>query len=298
MESRYSIKDLEQLAGIKAHTLRAWESRYSLITPYRTDTNIRYYSDDHLKKILNISILVKSGMKIGNVARMSYEEINTAVSTLGKQQKPFEGQVSKLKLAMLDYDEAAFESILNSCFIKYGVDETLDNVVGVFIKEVGILWQTNKVSVAQEHFVTNLIKMKLFSLIDNLNPSYTSTTKNVLLFLPSEELHELSLLYLYYFLKSSGFRVLYLGQSTPLEYVKEVTEHWKADFLITVCTTQPHFEGVSFYFERIEELFPGSEYQFFLTGFKCEQMRGDSKPSNIEVVPSVTELKERFKQMA
>lgn len=291
MQAKYSIKDLEQLSGIKAHTLRAWETRYNLIDPYRTSTNIRYYVDDHLKKILNISILVKSGMKIGQVAKMTDDELISSVTSVGKEHNPYDTQLNKLKVAMLEYDEAAFNAVLSTCFMRFGTDETLDRVIGVFINEVGFLWQIGAITVTHEHFISNLIKMKLLSLIDNLTPSYTSDSKNVVLFLPAGELHELSLLYLYYHLKNKGFRVFYLGQSLPLEYVQQISLRWEVDFYVCICTTQPHFEEVGFYFERIEELFDLSKNKFFLTGPQCENLNVVTKHSGIEVVSDVMSLK-------
>lgn len=291
MQKSYSIKDLEMLSGIKAHTIRAWESRYDLINPERSDTNIRFYTDKHLKKILNVSVLIKGGMKIGRVAKMSDEEVSSSVSSVDQIQNGFDSQLKRLKIAMLEYDEGALNTILNSCVLRYGTDETLDNVVGPFIREMGMLWQTNAIQVSHEHFVTSIIKMKLFSLIEHLGSPSSGTSKKVLLFLPGNELHELSLLYLYYYLKKAEYKVLYLGQSLPLEYVKEAADKFKPDFCVSVCTTNPHRNDVAAYFKNIDTLFDLIQTPFYFTGGQTALFSEVESPKGIKVIPDLIKLK-------
>lgn len=295
MDSKYSIKDLEQLSGIKAHTLRAWEQRYNLIEPHRTDTNIRYYVDDHLKKILNIAVLVKSGMRISKVAEMSHEEIKAAVIDAGRYQGNYESQINAFKISMLEYDEYLFDSVFNKCLIQFGTDETLSKILGKFIQEIGLLWQAGAISVSNEHFISGLVKQKLFSIIDQtIIPQPNASRNSYVLYLPAEELHELGLLYLYYHLKKGGHRVIYLGQSVPISYLKEVSDKTKVDKFISVFTTQPHFEEIDVYFERLGELFEEENYRFFLTGIQFGQYDSEKKPSHIEVAPNIEALKATF----
>lgn len=295
MDSKYSIKDLEQLSGIKAHTLRAWEQRYNLIEPNRTDTNIRYYVDDHLKKILNIAVLVKSGMRISKVAEMSHEEIKAAVIDAGRYQGNYESQINAFKISMLEYDEYLFDSVFNKCLIQFGTDETLSKILGKFIQEIGLLWQAGAISVSNEHFISSLVKQKLFSIIDQtIIPRPNSDRNSYVLYLPADELHELGLLYLYYHLKKAGHRVIYLGQSVPISYLKEVADKTKVDKFISVFTTQPHFEEIDVYFERLGELFEEDNYRFFLTGIQFGQYDAANKPGHIEVAPNIEALKSTF----
>jgi len=293
METKYSIKDLENLSGIKAHTIRAWESRYDLLEPCRTDTNIRYYLDDHLKKILNIAVLVKGGMRISNVAKMSTEEIRSAVIDSGRYEGNYDSQINALKIAMLEYDEYLFDNIFNKCLIQFGTEETLNDILGPFIIQIGTLWQAGAINVSNEHFISNLMKQKLFAIIDQIIiPQPKSTQMSYVLYLPSEELHELSLLYLYYYLKKNGHRVVYLGQSVPIEYLKEVSDKTKIDRFISVFTSRPHFEEMDFYFERIGEMFKDDRYQFFLSGlqFKNYDIQNNI-PDNVRITPSMADLK-------
>lgn len=295
MQSKYSIKDLEKLSGIKAHTLRAWEQRYQLIEPHRTDTNIRYYIDEHLKKILNIAVLVKSGMRISKVADMSAEELRTAVIDAGRYRGNYESQINAFKLAMLDYDEYLFENIFNKCLIQFGTDETLTKILGKFIQEIGLLWQAGAITVSNEHFISSLVKQKLFSIIDQtMLPRPSEQSKSYVLYLPADELHELGLLYLYYYLKKSGHRVIYLGQSVPIEYLKEVSDRTEVDQFISVFTTTPHFEEIDFYFEKIGEMFNSDNYRFFLTGIQFMDYKSDNAPDQVRISPSIEALKDNF----
>ena len=295
MDSKYSIKDLEKLSGIKAHTLRAWEQRYDLIEPLRTDTNIRFYVDDHLKKILNIAVLVKSGMRISKVANMTTEEIKAAVIDAGRYQGNYESQINAFKIAMLDYDEYLFDSVFNKCLIQFGTDETLTKILGKFIQEVGLLWQAGAISVSNEHFISGLVKQKLFSIIDQtILPQPSNERGSFVLYLPAEELHELGLLYLYYYLKKSGHRVIYLGQSVPITYLKEVSDKTRVDRFISVFTTQPHFEEIDVYFQRLGDLFDQDNYRFFVTGLQFSQYDSDKIPSHVNVAPDIESLKKTY----
>ncbi len=294
LDSKYSIKDLEQLSGIKAHTLRAWEQRYNLIEPYRTDTNIRYYVDEHLKRILNVAVLVKGGMKISHVASMSDDEIRTAVVDAGRYQGNYESQINAFKIAMLEYDEYLFDSVFNRCLIQFGTDETLTKIVGVFIQQIGLLWQAGAINVSNEHFISNLVKQKVFSIIDQtITPNHNKRNSYVL-YLPANELHELGLLYLYYFLKKSGHRVIYLGQSVPIEYLKEVSDKTNIDQFISIFTTRPNYEEVEMYFDRLGQMFDSDNYKFFVTGIQLHNVELDQKHNSVEVCPNIEELRKLF----
>ncbi|MGB0979183.1 MAG: MerR family transcriptional regulator [Croceimicrobium sp.] len=295
MDSKYSIKDLEKLSGIKAHTLRAWEQRYGLIEPKRTETNIRYYIDEHLKKILNIAVLVKSGMRISKVAELNSHELRAAVIDAGRYQGNYESQINAFKIAMLEYDEYLFDSIFSKCLIQFGTEETLTKILGKFIQEIGLLWQAGAINVSNEHFISNLVKQKLFSIIDQtIIPQNTKERKSFVLYLPADELHELGLLYLYYYLKKSGHRVIYLGQSVPIEYLKEVSDKTQVDQFISIFTTSPHFEEIDLYFEKIGEMFNDENYRFFLTGIQFQNYQSEEVPSQVEIVPDIESLKGSF----
>lgn len=296
MISKYSINDLEKLSGIKAHTLRAWEQRYGLIDPLRTDTNIRYYVDDHLKKILNVAVLVKSGMRISKVAEMTTDEIKAAVIDAGRYQGNYESQINTFKIAMLDYDEYLFDSVFNKCLIQFGTDETLSKILGAFIEEVGLLWQAGAISVSNEHFISNLIKQKLFSIIDQaIMPNPSKSRKSFVLYLPSDELHELGLLYLYYYLKNHGHRVIYLGQAVPLEYLKDVSDKTQVDEFVTIFTTRPYTEELDVYFDRVKELFGEKPFKFYVSGLQVKEFESSGELENFIITPQLDDLVKSIK---
>ncbi|WP_417602300.1 MerR family transcriptional regulator [Owenweeksia hongkongensis] len=293
MQSKYSIKDLEHLSGIKAHTIRAWESRYKLIEPYRTATNIRYYVDEHLKKILNTSALIKAGVKISKIAQMTEEEINEAVMNSGRYESNFTTYINSLKVATLNYEENTFDVIISKCIVSYGAEKTLMEVVGPFIKEIGLLWQIGAVKVSHEHFASNMLRMKLFALIDQSFPlSLDSTSDSYILYLPADELHELSLLYLYYHLIINGNRVIYLGQAVPFEYLKEVSEKTGISNFVSVFTTRPHIDEISKYLGLIEENFHNTGCRFLLTGKQIEQVEEGLNVPEVSLFKGVEELRE------
>lgn len=295
MQSKYSIKDLEQLSGIRAHTIRAWEQRYGLLKPFRTDTNIRYYVEEHLKKILNIAVLVKSGMRISKVAEMSTEDIRAAVIDAGRYQGNYESQINAFKIAMLEFDEYLFDSVFNKCLIQFGTEETLSKILGKFIQEIGLLWQAGAINVSHEHFISSLVKLKLYSIIDQtIMPQGNSERGSYVLYLPVDELHELGLLYLYYYLKKSGYKVIYLGQSVPMEYLKDVSDKTKVEQFVSVFTTKPHNEEMDIYFQKLGEMFDDDNYRFFFTGMQFSNYEGSKKPEIIEIAPDIEALKKSF----
>jgi DNA-binding transcriptional MerR regulator len=194
----YSIKDLERLTGIKAHTIRIWEKRYQIVEPHRTDSNIRTYCDNNLKKLLNISILNRSGIKISALCKLSEDQIREKVLLSLKPETDFSSQIESMVVAMIELNEDRFEWLLNQSITKIGFEETLFNIIYPFYEKVGLLWLTGTICPAQEHFISNLIRLKLSVAIDGL-PSVTSPeAKRIILFLPEWEMHELGLLTYFY----------------------------------------------------------------------------------------------------
>jgi DNA-binding transcriptional MerR regulator len=220
----FTIKDLENLTGIKAHTIRIWEQRYHFLKPQRTATNIRYYSNDELKSILNIALLNKYGYKISHIDRMEPSEIKERILSLGDPRAVQERIVNELVQEMVNLDMDQFEKIIANFIAARGIERTVTQVIFPFLEKIGILWQTGHINPAQEHLVTNIIRQKLIVAIESAG-SLIKYDKTFLLFLPEGEHHELGLLFMYYLLKSRGNRVLYLGANVPfddLEYVLEV----------------------------------------------------------------------------
>jgi len=241
----FTIKDLENLSGIKAHTIRIWEQRYSFIKPERTGTNIRYYSNDELKKILNVALLNKYGFKISHIDKMNDVEIKEKILSLNQMEAQQERIVHELIQSMVDIDIERLEKILDKYIAARGIERTISQIIFPFLEKIGILWLTNHINPAQEHLVTNIIRQKLIVGIDGIVTSL-KVNKTVLLFLPEGEYHELGLLFMYYLLKSRGVNAVYLGANIPLKDVEYVVKFKKPDYLYSHLTTV----GKNFNFDK------------------------------------------------
>jgi DNA-binding transcriptional MerR regulator len=235
----FTIKDLENLTGIKAHTIRIWEQRYSFLKPQRTDTNIRYYNNEELKKILNIALLNKYGYKISHIDRMSEGEINDKILTLGNAQAQQERVINDLIQYMIDMDLANFENVLDDFIRVRGIEKCINYIIFPFMERIGVLWITGHINPAQEHLVSNIIRQKLIVGTDAVS-SHLQAGKTGLLFLPEGEFHELGLLFIHFLLKSRGVQVLYLGANVPIDDVEYVISFKKPDFLYTHLTSVSH----------------------------------------------------------
>jgi MerR family transcriptional regulator, light-induced transcriptional regulator len=285
--STYSIKDLEQLSGIKAHTLRIWEQRYDLLSPKRTDTNIRYYDDGDLKLILNVALLNDNGFKISKIAVMSDAEMREEVVKLTEKSLTHDDQIHALTICMIEMDEERFDKVLTTNIIKIGFEQTMMNIIYPFMSKIGVLWQTGSINPAQEHFISNLVRQKLIVAIDG--QIYKGGGKKFLLYLPEGELHEVSILFAAYLIKARGHKVIYLGQNTPKEDLLAVYKLHNPEFILTVITTSPSAEFVQEYIDALSERF--SKAQILLSGYQI--VGQDLKfPKNVKTMNYIRQIKE------
>jgi len=231
----FTIKDLENLSGIKAHTIRIWEQRYSFLKPCRTETNIRYYCSEELKRVLHISLLNKYGYKISQINKMSEQELKSRIFSLSDTEARQEKLVNELIAHMIDLDTVSFERVLDGYVLGHGIDRAISQIIFPFLHRIGLLWLTNHIHPAQEHLVSNIIRQKLIVGIERAVP-FRQTAPTVLLFLPEGEHHELGLLYVHYLLRAHGARVLYLGADIPLKDVAFVSKQKNPDYLYTHLT--------------------------------------------------------------
>jgi MerR family transcriptional regulator, light-induced transcriptional regulator len=255
----YSIKDLERISGIKAHTLRIWEQRYEILKPERTDTNIRTYSDNDLKRILNIGILNNNGVKISKLAKMNAEQLFQQVRDVSENIENTQNQVDNLVIAMVEMDEDRFERYMASCILRHGFDQTMSQIIYPFLQKVGLLWQTDSINPAQEHFISNLIRQKLIVAIDATSNQQNEEGKRFLLYLPENEMHEISLLYANYKIRAAGNKSIYLGQSVPYSDLKMVYNLHKPDYILTILTCQLLNSTLQEYTDRLAAHFPESQ---------------------------------------
>lgn len=284
----FTIKDLENLSGIKAHTIRVWEQRYNFLKPQRTDTNIRYYSSEELKAVLNIALLNKYGYKISHIDRMCEQEICDRIVSLGNTQAQQERMVNELIHHMVDYNIETFEDVLDGYIASRGIDKTITQVIFPFLEKIGILWITNHINPAQEHLVTNLIRQKLIVGIEGAY-SHIATRKTILLFLPEGEHHEIGLLYTYYLMKSHGIKVIYLGANVPIKDVEFVANLKKPDYVYTHLTSVAH----NFNFEKFLLNFSTkcATHKLVISGFLTQHYKKKT-PENVFFKRSLPEVLE------
>jgi MerR family transcriptional regulator, light-induced transcriptional regulator len=282
----FTIKDLENLSGIKAHTIRIWEQRYNFLKPNRTTTNIRYYTNDELKMVLNIALLNKYGFKISHIGRMQPAEIKDRILSLGDARAVQERIMNELVQEMIDLEIDRFEKIINSYITAKGIERTVLHIIFPFLEKIGILWQTGHIHPAQEHLVTNVIRQKLIMGIETCI-SHSKLNKTFLLFLPEGEHHELGLLFTQYLLKSRGVNVIYLGANVPVKDAEHIIKLKKPDYIFLHLTaTCPNFNFEKF-LAYAEQRF--SNTPTIISGHLVHQYR-KKIPANVHFKQSLAEV--------
>lgn len=283
--SVYSIKDLEHLSGIKAHTIRIWEQRYDLFSPQRTATNIRFYNDDDLKLILNIASLKEHGFKISKIVAMPKDLLEEEVRRIAIENPSYQDQISALTLAMIDLNEDSFSVILDECTASHGFEKAMMEIIYPFMRKIGILWLTNSINPAQEHFITHLVRQKIIvatdqAEINNEGPLF-------LLFLPEGELHELGILFANFLLRIKGARTIFFGQTVPLDAIEEVYLKINPAYIITALTTAPETKEVQKFIKKLGSKF--QECQVYVTGSRVIGQDIEF-PSNVGVLNQFEDL--------
>ncbi len=266
-EQVFTIKELESFSGIKAHTIRIWEQRYNLLKPDRTDTNIRRYTDHDLKRLLNISLLLNLGYKISGIAKLSDTEIQDAILKSQINHGADQHHQHVLKIAMLNYDEILFNSVIDPFVAQNGIEKTFVEVIIPFLHSIGVMWQADAICPAQEHFISCLIRQKLFSLIEGLKSVPVTKEKTLVLFLPELEIHEISLIMLQHVFKARGYKTIFLGQSVPVDDLVQVYQRLGTVHFVSILTTNPMPILLNDYMKKISKLFTDSECHFHFTGF-------------------------------
>lgn len=290
---KYSIKELEKLSGIKAHTIRIWEKRYNVIEPQRTATNIRFYSDDDLKRIINVSVLNTNGVKISAIAEMTDTELNNKVRLLSEAEGSVNVHIDQLITSMIDLDEEAFEKEISIIEARLGFERLMVEVVYAFLNKIGILWQTGNITPAHEHFISNLVRQKIIVSIAAL-PIPPKNSIRVVLFLPEEELHEIGLLFYHYLARKQGFRTYYLGQSVPHSDLKVVYETHRPHLLITSMTSNPSPQVLSDYLFMLSQDFSKSR---ILAAGSLLKNTSFNYPPNLKVFETAVELRNFLKDL-
>lgn len=253
IKTKFSIKDLENLSGIKAHTIRIWEKRYNLFEPNRTETNIRYYSLASLQKLLNITYLNNNGYKVSKIAQLKSEEIPIITKKIALSKGINSHAKNAFKMSMINFDQSLFYNTFNDLEKKYSFHDIFYDVFVPLLSDIGLLWQTDTITPAHEHFITGLIKQKILAYTDKavnaLKPN--PNTKTFVLFLPDNEIHELGLLFINYEITLKGLQSIYLGQSVPIDSLEYLLDYYKEITFISSFTVKPEKDYINTYLDEL-----------------------------------------------
>jgi DNA-binding transcriptional MerR regulator len=288
----FSIKDLENLSGIKAHTIRIWEKRYNLLQPNRTDTNIRLYSLRSLQKLLNIAYLSNNGVKISKIAKFTETEIQTKVKEMASISRAEDNAINTLKMAMINFDSREFESTYNTLKESRSFTDVFYSVFLPVLNDIGLLWQTNTITPAHEHFISTLIKQKILIQTESLpNTEQDSINHTFVLFLPEYEIHDIGLLFINYKLKSKGYHTIFLGESVPMENLKDLLAFFHTITFITYFTIYPEAEDIPYYANKFNELLLYKENtKLYLLGTKLSTVDSSLLPEKVTIFNSIENL--------
>jgi len=260
MNKVLSIKDLENLSGIKAHTIRMWEKRHNIFDPERTETNIRLYSSDDLTKLLNISSVLEHGMKISKISTLSREELNNQIEILQQENVDASKKIiiNKLIVATLKCSVSDFEKTYKNHSVEHGLEDTMEKIIYPMLIQIGLMWTVSKLNPSQEHFASQMIRQKLFSAIDLL-PTATKKDSRYVLYLPDDEDHEIGLLYAYYLIKKAGHECIYLGPSVPVIDVGECCMNSNANSVLCTFTIPRHESVLNTYLKKMKAVCPSAK---------------------------------------
>lgn len=290
-KTSFSIKDLEQFSGTKAHTIRIWEKRYGLLRPERTDTNIRTYSVEELKTLLNVSFLKANGIKISKIANLSQEEMAAKVREVALEGKENLDVLHSLKLSMLSFDETLFESVTSRFREQFGFRKLVEDVFVPLLKEIGVLWMTSSICPAQEHFISGLIRRKMEAAINAIPSNDPKDDVTYVIYLPENELHELGTLFTHFVLRCQGEKVIYLGQSVPYHDLQQIVGLISGKIrFISVITASPAAENLLGYMESVRALIPEERCEFLLSGYQVTQADIADPPTAFKLVGDLQDL--------
>lgn len=292
IKSAFTVKDLENLSGIKAHTIRIWEKRYDLLSPDRTKTNIRSYSTSSLRQLLNIVLLYNNGYKISKIAKLDQAEILTHCKSIVSEQAEKNQFINEMKIAMFQFDQQLFETAFRQLNQRHSFQDIFQNYFLPFLYELGLLWQTNIINPAHEHFISHLIKQKILIQSEKIVLSASGEKKSrYVLFLPDNEIHDLGLTYLNFELLNQGHQTVFLGQSVPIECLASFSaENGKLTF-ISYFTVKPEADTVVDYLQEIDKsILSSSNAELWVLGKQVQQFSGEELPKSIKIFASIPDL--------
>ena len=292
IKTTFSIKDLENLTGIKAHTIRIWEKRYNLLEPERTETNIRYYNLASLQMLLNVSFLNNNGYKISKIAKLKRESIPLLVKEISEKSGSKENSINAFKLSMLNFDQALFYNTYESLAKEKSFKDIFYNIFIPLLSEIGVLWQTDSINPAHEHFITTLIRQKILVNTELLQAkNINKTSKTFVLYLPDNEIHELGIMFINYEIIAKGYHSIFLGQSVPLNNLTDLLSFYQDITFISYFTVKPDKEDILHYLVELnEKVLKNSGSQCWILGKQLEEFDFKTLPKQITPFSTIESL--------
>ena len=292
VKKSFSIRDMENLSGIKAHTIRIWEKRYNLFTPERTTTNIRYYSLQSLQKLLNVTLLYNNGYKISKIAKLDESHIPIIVREIVANNSEKNHAINAFKLAMINFDQTLFLNTYSSLLSERSFRDIFNEVFIPLLNELGLLWQTDTISPSNEHFITHLIKQKIYINTEKLQlVEPIKKDKVFALFLPENEIHEIGLLYLNYEITLRGYKSIYLGQTMPIESLADLLKYYDNIHFVSYFTVSPTKDELDAYFDKFsKKLNLSGSSRLWVLGHQIQYITENKLPSSVQTFNSIEHL--------
>ena len=298
VKTKFSIKDLEHLSGVKAHTIRIWEKRYNLLQPHRTETNIRYYDVENLKRLLNITFLYHEGVKISKIAGYDSAQLKETIDQFAENRTESHA-INAFKTAMFEFDVRAFSNTYQQLVKERSFRAVFEHVFLPLLHDIGVLWQTGAIDPAHERFISELIKQKVILQIEAQQQLPKTVDKPVFcLYLPYGEIHEIGLLYTYYELLNQGFSVVYLGANIPTQSLPHVVKHYDSLVFVSYLTVQPQEQRIEDYVSDFNnEIALGSHRKLWLMGGKIRGLSERDFPKHLSLIHNVAELEKKLQTL-
>lgn len=291
IKSTFSIKDLENLTGIKAHTIRIWEKRYNLLSPKRTETNIRYYDLSDFQKLLNVSYLNNNGYKISKIATLQETKIPEIVRKIASEENLNSHAINSFKLSMLNFDQVLFYKTYQRLESEMSFRDIFYTIFIPLLTELGLLWQTDTITPAHEHFLTTLIRQKILINTEQIQANSETSNKTFILYLPDNEVHELGLMYINYEIVANGHQSIFLGQSVPLDSLVDITSYYDDITFVSYFTVKPDKEEIGQYIEDIKnKLLVNPHVKFWMLGRMLNAIDLNKLPANLKPFKSIDDL--------
>jgi DNA-binding transcriptional MerR regulator len=296
IKSQFSIKDLENLTGIKAHTIRIWEKRYNLLEPKRTDTNIRYYDLANFQKLLNVSYLNNNGYKISKITTIEEDKIPQLVREIASKNDINNHAVNALKLAMLNFDQTLFYNTYESLLKEKSFRSIFYDVFIPMLTNMGMLWQTDTITPAHEHFITTLIRQKILVNTEKIQSKQVNNSKKTfVLYLPDNEIHELGLMFINYEIVSKGYHSIFLGPSVPIDSLTDIQNYYDDIIFVSYFTVKPEKENIADYLETFNNvILKSNDSKLWVLGRMLSNINLEDLPDNIRAFGTIKELSEEL----